>query len=246
MDLQGEIACLPKVRSKTARRTAVVTGAGGGIGGAVAEQLLASGYRVYGLDLRYPQSTDSGGEFSPISADVAEPDECCTALSSFEGPIDVLVNAAGVRPSAPVEDTTLKEWKRCLDINLTACFVMTQLSLPRMSRGSHIVNIASAAAYGKRNLGAYGASKAGLISLSKITALELSDRGIRVNAVLPGTTETPMLASIEGASDPKSAPRNFGGTPLDPKEIAVAVNNVIANEVLTGAVIPLGLLPSEW
>jgi 2,3-dihydro-2,3-dihydroxybenzoate dehydrogenase len=232
--------------SGNALKVALVTGAGGGIGAQVVERLLHSSYKVYGIDRCYPLEAHKRESFVAIEADVSSLEECEKALSLIDAPIDILANVAAVRPLSPFLDTALDDWEDCLKINLTGPFMLMQLAVPRMPRGGSILNISSAAAFGKKNLAAYGASKAGLISLTKTAALELADRGIRVNAALPGTTATPMLGQDEHPEQPKKAQRNIGGHVLKPGTIAEAIIAIAENPSISGAVIPLGLLPAEW
>jgi len=226
---------------------AVVTGAGSGIGASVVTALANRGYLVTGLDREF--ASDAGrAEISQAVCDVRDAAECAAVIDGLPGHIDVLVNAAAVRPECPLLDTDLAAWRTCLDVNLTGTFIMMRAVASRMRKqnSSCIVNVSSAAAYGKKGLSAYGASKAGMISLTMTAAQELGSMGIRVNAVLPGTTATRMLDEVGMTIDTPS-PRNLSGYPMPPDSVAeTIVSSLIENTQVTGAILPVGLLPAEW
>jgi NAD(P)-dependent dehydrogenase (short-subunit alcohol dehydrogenase family) len=233
----------------TPYRTAVVTGGGSGIGASLVRRLLDLEYAVTAVDVFFPEPVQHSRLVQRV-ADVRDLEQCQEIIDGVAGTLDLLVNLAAIRPAGPLLETGLEEWQACLDVNLTGAFVMMRTAGPKMTeQGGCIVNVSSAAAYGKRNLSAYGASKAGLISLTKTAAIEFADRGIRVNALLPGTTETQMLAAARnaGAGNPGTrAPRNFGGQTLSADAVADSVERIATTSLMTGAVIPVGLLPWEW
>ncbi|MDF3282976.1 MULTISPECIES: SDR family oxidoreductase [unclassified Gordonia (in: high G+C Gram-positive bacteria)] len=231
-----------------AQRTALVTGAGAGIGAAVAQRLGADGYRVVALDLHYPDDGAHSG-VSRVVGDIAQPMDCVRAVEIAGARIDLVVHAAAVRPAGSLADTDPSQWEHCLHVNVTGAATVLNAAMHGLGAGSCVINVASAAAYGKAELGAYGASKAALISFSRTAAIELADHGIRVNVVLPGATETAMLAQARHAistSAQGESPRNFGGRVLDPRAVADSVVALTAAEWVTGAVIPVGLLPWQW
>ena len=167
---------------------AVVTGGARGIGAAVAAALASAGANV----------TVVGRSTQPFAVDVSD---CDGVLKTFEsiragiGPIDILVNNAGQAVSAPFLKTTLELWRRMLAVNLDGAFYCTQAALPGMLRAGwgRIVNIASTAGLvGYPYVTAYCASKHGLIGLTRALALELALKGVTVNAVCPGYTETDL------------------------------------------------------
>jgi 2,3-dihydro-2,3-dihydroxybenzoate dehydrogenase len=231
--------------SKSAR-VAVVTGAGGGIGAAVASRLLDRGFDVVSVDLAFPD----GARGRLVVADIGE-ETAAASIAAAAGPrVDVLVNAAAIRPAGPLADFTRSEWIRCLEVNLLGVASLLSALEPYLVDGRAVVmNVASGAAFGKSRLSAYGASKAGLISLSRTAALELSARGIRVNVIIPGTTETGMLRDARGTgtgTPDQNASRNFTGRVLSPSEVADAIVAAIEVPLMTGAVLPVGLQPWEW
>lgn len=174
---------------------AVVTGAAQGIGRRVAETLAAEGYVLALLDRRPvtggPNALTWAGDVS-AEADVTAFGE---AVIERFGRVDVLVNNAGIAFITPLEDTTLEEWRRVVDVNLTGPFLLCREFGRRMLAGGEgaIVNIASVAGLrGVADRAAYNASKHGLIGLTRTLAAEWGGRGVRVNAVCPGWVKTEM------------------------------------------------------
>jgi len=191
-----------------AGRTAVVTGAASGIGQAIAIGLAEAGADVgcldrseVGLAATLQAISARGRRAHPVAADVTDEQQVADAIGAVEdqlGPIRVAVNAAGVASAAPAEELSLAEWHRVLEINLTGVFLSCQAQARRMlahGEGGSIVNIASmSGVIANRGLTQvhYNSSKAGVIHLTKSLAVEWVDRNIRVNAISPGYTATPM------------------------------------------------------
>jgi 3-hydroxybutyrate dehydrogenase len=188
---------------------AVVTGGGSGIGAAVAHALVTAGAQVtlMGRDaarLAYQAEVLSeAGTVHVQSVDVTSADSVAAAFAAARehGFIDILVNNAGQAEAAPFAKTDLALWKRMLDVNLTGVFLCTQEVLPAMldRRSGRIVNVASTAGQvGYAYVAAYCAAKHGVIGMTRSLALEVATRGVTVNAVCPGYTETGLLEqSIE-------------------------------------------------
>src|SRR5919108_3931651 len=192
------------------RRTAVVTGAGSGIGRATCVQLSLRGYAVACLDLRGEAAgetattiRDAGGEAWAVPVDVGVEPEVEAAVRSVLGDdrgdrrLDVLVNAAGIVFYKRLADTSVDDVRRLLDVNLLGTFAMCRAAAPALAaaRGA-IVNIASGAALnGRAYLSAYAASKGGVLALSKSLAVELAP-DVRVNVVCPGAVDTPMADTV--------------------------------------------------
>ena len=231
-------------------RTAVVTGAGGGIGAAVAQRLSGLGYSVLSIDLRFPHASSAGVQ--QIELDITEEAPLLELVDSVPSDsVHVIVNAAAVRPTGSILHVDPREWQRCFEVNVTGTYLVSRLFLPKLRPNSTIVNVCSAAAYGRRELAAYAASKAAVLSLTKCMALDHAPQAIRVNAVIPGTTATPMLEQMWGhrVADltMRESPRTLTGLVLSADEVARGIIDVIENFALTsGAIVPIGLLPYEW
>lgn len=223
---------------------ALVTGAASGIGAATVDVLIGRGYRVIAVD-RDPMFAGRDGVTGHV-LDVGDTDGIRQLVSDIRGRLEVLVNAAAIRPTAGILEQDEASWRITLDVNLTGAFVTMQEAARRMTAGGSMVNVASAAANGKPGLGAYGASKAALISLTRTAALELAESGIRVNAVLPGTTATAMVTHARDVSGRDSHPRNVGGGLLAPEDVAEGIVRTALDPMLSGAVVPVGLLPPTW
>lgn len=175
---------------------AVVTGGARGIGAAIAARLLADGYEVVALDV--VAGTPASGEPAVLSCDVADPDSVAEVAAAV-GPVDVLVNNAGIWRFAALEDVTPEDFAAVLDVNLKGAFHCTQaFGRDMLARGrGAIVNVVSiAACRANPAVGAYSASKAGLLALTEQTALEWGPRGVRANAVGPGLVPTPGTGAV--------------------------------------------------
>lgn len=182
-----------------------MSGAGRGIGRAIATRLSSAGFRV-ALTGRGIADLDATAEACEgptlvVPGDITEAtfvDECFASVERLWGPIEVLVANAGAGTSASVVRTTDEEWQRMLDLNLTAPFRCIRRALPSMLERRHgrIVVIASVAAkIGEPYVAAYTASKHGVLGLVRSTAAEVAQKGVTVNAVCPGYVDTPMTGA---------------------------------------------------
>ena len=191
----------------TAARRAIVTGAGSGIGRAAALRLAADGcdvgltYRsnAEGAERVAAEIRDLGRAAACVALDLAEPRTAAVAIDDLAdrlGGVDVLVNNAGVNRRATVLEETIEGFDRTLAVNLVGPWACAQAAARHMiaaGRGGQIVNVTSVLAFvALDGGGAYGAAKAGLELLTKVLALELAPHAIKVNAVAPGHTATPM------------------------------------------------------
>ena len=245
-------------------RTAIVTGAGSGIGAAIAEELAQAGASVFVQDLRRESAAtvverirSLDGVADAVGGDVSNPDDVQSIvndmLHKYER-IDILVNNAGVQHVAPLESFPLAQWNRLLGVLLTGPFLLTQAVLPAMRRHGwgRIINIASV--NGKRGdpgKVAYCSAKHGLIGLTRVAALETATDGITVNAICPGLVYTPLiekqldaLAAMHGlARDEALAQVYLPAIPqkrmLDPQEIAAMARYLASDEArgITGQAI---------
>ncbi len=242
----------------TARRTAIVTGAGSGIGRAIAHRLAEDGHAVAVLDLdgaaaeaAVRELRQKGHEaMAPGSVDVSDRAHVNDAVQRVRdalGPVLVLVNNAGLPGFTPFLKITDEEWDRILAVNLNGPFYCTQAVLPDMidAGWGRIVNISSSSAQGgQQYMAHYVSSKAGLIGLTKALALEFGPKGITVNTIPPGFVDTPMLrASEERGLLGGSVDRIAEATPVRragrPDDIAAACAFLVSDDAayITGQVI---------
>jgi NAD(P)-dependent dehydrogenase (short-subunit alcohol dehydrogenase family) len=186
-------------------KTVLVTGAGRGMGEAIAKGFHMAGANVAALDLSAPlwESTGSG-KLLPLAADISDERQVISAFAAAEqslGVIDILINNAGIYSEAPVQETTMDQWNSVMGVNATGTFLcireMTKRLLPAGKSGS-IVNIASIA--GKNapfpNCIPYVASKAAIVGMTRMLAVELGAHDITVNAICPGSVATEMIMNV--------------------------------------------------
>ena len=216
---------------------AVVTGAGRGIGRRVALTLAERGYAVAANDLSAPDGTieelrSLGAPALPLPGDVSDEGTVRGMLQSVMrefGRVDAVVNNAGISFIAPAEETTLPDWRRVLEVNLTGPFLMSRtFGVEMLARGrGSIVNVSSVAGLlGVGDRAAYNASKHGLVGLTRTLAAEWGGRGVRVNAVCPGWVKTEMDEEDQGAggyTDGDIEGRVPMGRFATPEDIAQAV-----------------------
>ena len=194
-------------------KTAIITGAGRGIGKAIAKKFLLEGARVLVCDIvpeRLEQTVmelRAFGEVQSLIGDVSRSDFCDAVVQTaleFFGEINILVNNAGIAVFAPFLEHTEEAWDQTLNVNLKSMFLLSQRVAREMvarGEGGAIVNMASTnGLMGERDLVAYNASKGGVILLTKTLAIELAEHNIRVNCVAPGLIRT-TLASEGGSSN---------------------------------------------
>jgi 3-oxoacyl-[acyl-carrier protein] reductase len=177
-------------------RTALVVGGASGIGRAIATAYVKEGARVVVAD----RAEVSGFDSVPIDVtDEASVAAAVAAATGLLGEIDILVNSAGILTEAPLIEMDLATWTQTLAVDLTGVFLCCRHVVPRMVERGHgrVINIASQLGIkGGQGLSHYSAAKAGVIGLTKSLALEVSARGVLVNAIAPGPIETPMVDGI--------------------------------------------------
>jgi 2-hydroxycyclohexanecarboxyl-CoA dehydrogenase len=224
-------------------KTVIVTGGGGGIGGATCRSFAGEGARVAVLDLNLESAEKtatsiraSGGTATAIRCDITDRSSVDAGISGAEtefGPIDVLVNNAGWDVFRPFTKTEPPQWDRLIAINLVGALHMHHAVLPGMvaRRSGRIVNISSdAARVGSSGEAVYAACKGGLVAFSKTIAREHARHGITINVVCPGPTDTALFADYkEGAGNPEKL--------LDAFKRSIPLGRIGQPEDLPGAIL---------
>jgi 2-deoxy-D-gluconate 3-dehydrogenase len=235
-------------------KTALVTGGNGGIGLGMAQGLAAAGAAVAiaGRDERKnKEALKSLGEKSfPLKCDLTD-DKACKAMvdeaAARLGRLDILVNNAGINIRKAPQDYTPEEWRRVIDTNLTSAFIASQAAYPHMKAagGGKIVNIGSMMSlFGASFVAPYGASKGGIVQLSRALASAWARDNIQVNAVLPGWIDTALTRrareEVPGLHERvlERTPAKRWGEPRDLAGIAVFLCSP-ASDFVTGAAIPV-------
>lgn len=218
-------------------KAALVTGAGSGIGRAIARAFAAQGASVVaaGIDQETVQETAAliergGGRARAVVCDVADDDSVAaavaTAVERFGG-LHLPVNSAGVeQPVTPLAEISVDDWNRIIDVDVSGTFLLMRHEIAAMTdAGGSIVNISSGAGViGIRGQAAYVAAKHGVLGLTKSAALDYADQGMRINAICPGIVSTPMMDRF--AAGPEGRARVLAQEPIGrmgaPEEIASA------------------------
>jgi NAD(P)-dependent dehydrogenase (short-subunit alcohol dehydrogenase family) len=190
-------------------KVAVVTGAGSGIGRAAAALFAREGAAVAIVDLAVAaaketaaQIAETGGSALPLTADIADPGQVADVFDAILGEfghVDVLYNNAGVNSKGSVLDATDEDWDRCFAVNGKGTFLCSRVAARSMAAGfgGSIVNQGSVAAMvGVANFASYCAAKGAVVALTRSMAVDLAPRGIRVNAICPGTVYTPLMEPL--------------------------------------------------
>lgn len=243
---------------KLENKTVIVTGGGGGIGGATCRRLALEGAKVAVFDMNLEAAQrvaadiqSAGGTAAAYKCDITDRvgvDAAVAATEAQLGPIDVLINNAGWDVFKPFTKTVPAEWDKLISINLVGALHMHQAVLPGMvaRKSGRIINIASdAARVGSSGEAVYAACKGGLVAFSKTIAREHARHGITVNVVCPGPTDTALLAGVaEGAPSPEKLLEAFArAIPLgrigQPEDLAGAIAFFASDDAsfITGQVI---------
>lgn len=180
------------------QRVVLITGAAGGIGRATVRHFAQAGWRVIGVD-RAPFGSDFPPQGLFIQADISIAENLegiFREASDFTGLLNALVNNAALQIAKPLLETSVEEWDAVMASNLRSVFLGAKLAYPMLKAagGGAIINVSSVHAIAtSRNIAAYAASKGGLLALTRAMAIEFAADNIRVNAILPGAVDTPML-----------------------------------------------------
>jgi NAD(P)-dependent dehydrogenase (short-subunit alcohol dehydrogenase family) len=196
---------------RLAGKVALVTGAASGLGRATAERFAAEGASVAFADVRSPEVPDGCLGVVADVTDEASIEAAVAATIERFGRVDVLYANAGVPSAGQVHETSLAEWRRVLDVNLTGVFLSARAVLGDMlarGSGSILLQASVGGITGVRGIAAYSASKGGVAALAMQMAADYSEHGIRVNAICPGTILTPLVEAVfreRAASDEAAA-----------------------------------------
>ncbi len=214
-------------------KNVIVTGAAGGVGKAIVLALSAEGANVAISDLReaddvIEECEQLGVKAVSILTDLSQADDCISLVKKAEkrlGPIDILINNAGLWPTNFVKDIPLEEWHKTIDINLTAVFLTCQTFIQHVlaeKRKAKILNVTSQAAFNGSTTGHahYAASKSGVVTFTISLAREVSKQGINVNAIALGLVETRMSAEALAKNKTYYEKRIMIGRVAQPEEIA--------------------------
>jgi len=222
-------------------KSALITGAAGGIGAATLARLTHEGWQVAGLDRA--EMTGAGLAFKGDVTDAAFLARSVRAAEEEFGGLDAVVHAAGIVGEGPIEKVAREDWDRVLSVNLTSAFLLAQAALPALgrSKGSLVLLSSSNGLNGGSALSgpAYAVAKAGLINLGRYLAKEWMGRGIRVNCLAPGPVDTPMLDRLGPTVQASLAASMIGGRIPGADEAAAMVQFLLSDGArsLTGTVL---------
>jgi NAD(P)-dependent dehydrogenase (short-subunit alcohol dehydrogenase family) len=195
-------------------KTAIITGASGGLGESMAIALSKHGCKIAIFDIKNGQKvvkkikTKSKFYKVDVNSEKSIKQQVKKVKKEFNS-IDILINNAGVFYPTPVEKTTKEQWDKLMNINLRGYFLMTKYTVPFMKKGGRIINISSVAGHHAfANSAAYNSSKGAIIQLTKTLALDLAKKGINVNAICPGIFVTPMTKDLLKSKQMKQTMKN--------------------------------------
>lgn len=234
-----------------ATKTAVVTGSSSGIGQAACARLQAAGWRVAGLDINAEDTGGWSGAFQGIRCDVADAASVTRAFARVGTPLHAVICCAGVLRTGPLESVPIEDFDLVMNVNLRGTFLCAQKALPGLQATAapeaptRVVLLSSIAALRpKVSGGVYAASKAAVSQLCRVMAAEWAPKGVLVNAIAPGTVDTPMVRAV---SNPNAASgyRPSGVSPVgriaQPDDIVDVMMFLLSDAAryVTGTTIPV-------
>ncbi len=239
----------PGTEAKGAGRIAAVTGAASGIGDAACQRLLNAGWAVFGLDRAEPQH--AAPHFHPIACDVTDAAAVAAAFTQIGVRLDALICCAGVLRTALLENMAIEDFDLVLNTNLRGTFLCAQKALPLLRQAatpdhpSRVVLLSSIAALRPKIVsGAYAASKAAVSQLCRVMAAEWAPSGVLVNALAPGTVDTPMVRAMSNPNESKGY-RPSGVSPVgriaQPDDVVDVMMFLLSDAAryVTGTTIPV-------
>jgi NAD(P)-dependent dehydrogenase (short-subunit alcohol dehydrogenase family) len=234
-----------EIRTRPDGAVAVVTGAGGGIGRATALRLSGQGLSVAVLDIDGNLADETvqmvrarDGRAVAYQGDVSSEDDVAQLLQAIhesQGPVGILANVAGIQsPNARVRDLSLEEWQRVLGVNLNGTFFWSRAVIPDMLNlrwGRIVVTSSVLGLRGRPGTAAYATSKAALLGFTRSLALELADKGITANAILPSMVDTMLVRRHATEEQVKARGRELNiGRVAEADEVASAIEYLVSND----------------
>jgi NAD(P)-dependent dehydrogenase (short-subunit alcohol dehydrogenase family) len=233
-------------------KSALITGAAGGMGAALTRSLLSGGWTVFALDHNESRlgalvgsCTDHAERIHPIFGNIEDDNtiRIVESLLAEAGTLTGLVNMAGVSIGDDIEHLEDQDWRACFEVNVTAPMRLSRTAIPflKASGEGSIVNVSSPVAYAGARKPSYAASKAAMIGLTMSLARNLGKHGIRVNTLLPGTTITYLTSDWSEEKRSAIARENFLGRLCEPEEIASVIEFLLsgAASYMTGSLVDL-------
>ena len=228
-------------------KTVWVTGAGRGIGLSVANLFVESGATVIGLDRQFEERDYAFDTYVVDISDHQQVESSCSDVLKKHPVVDVLINVAGILRLGLIDELSPEAWQETFAVNVSGPFYLLRMLMPVFKQQGFgaVVSVASNAAHVPRTqMGAYGASKAALTSLTHTAGLELAPYGVRCNVVSPGSTDTPMLRGMwpEGDGRELAAQASIQGS-LESFKLGIPLGKIATTDEIARVVV---FLASDW